>query len=136
MADRISALEAENSVLQAQAASTGSGNSKATASAASTEDPSVAQLRLELAEALRSKGVVERRLLSAAEERDKLREKTKKDTRSLRVLESECTSLATRLKDRDHELREKRKLVEVSALAPRILPAYPILTLNRMFRMR
>ena len=113
MADRISALEAEKAALEVQVASSGSQAPPATASEASKDDPGVAQLRLDLPETLRSKGVSETRLRAAQEELTKLRSKTKGDTRSLRGLEADVTSLTTRLKDREHELREKRKLVEV-----------------------
>ncbi|KAH8178601.1 autophagy protein 16 (ATG16) domain-containing protein [Sarocladium implicatum] len=112
MADRISALEAEKAALEVQVASSGSKASPAPASELSKDDPGVAQLRLDLAETLRSKGVSETRLRAAEEELAKLRVKTKGDTRSLRGLEADVTSLTTRLKDREHELREKRKLVE------------------------
>ncbi|TQS31685.1 hypothetical protein Golomagni_08030 [Golovinomyces magnicellulatus] len=71
-----------------------------------------AQTRLDLAEALRSKGVTETRLRSAEEELTKLRSKTKEDARSIRDLSLDRTGLTTRLKDREHELREKRKLLE------------------------
>ncbi|KAH7308156.1 autophagy-related protein 16 [Stachybotrys elegans] len=110
MADRISALEAEKAALESHIAS--SVGKKATSVEPPKDDPGVAQLRLELAEALRSKGVAETRLRTAEEDLDKLRSKTKGDTRSLRELNSEVTSLTTRLKDREYELREKRKLLE------------------------
>lgn len=110
MADRISALEAERSALQARVASSG-------ASAPTAEpignDAGVAQLRLDLAEALRSKGVSEVRLQAAEQELGKLRVRTKSDGKTLRTLEADRASLTIRLKDREHELREKRKLVEV-----------------------
>lgn len=116
MADRISSLEAEKSALEAQVASSGPMSSPGQSSEASKDAPGVAQLRLDLAEALRSKGVAESRLRIADEELTKLREKTKNDTSSLKRLEAECASLTTRLRDREHELREKRKLVEVSPI--------------------
>lgn len=124
MADRISALEAERSALEVQVASSGSKTSPSSAADTSKDDAGVAQLRLELAEALRSRGVTERRLHTAEEELGKLRVKTKRDTRSLRGLEAERASLTTRLKDREHELREKRKLVEVRESAPHELHAF------------
>lgn len=66
---------------------------------------------------MRSKGVAEGRLRTAEEELDRLRVKTKDDARNLKRFEVERASLTTRLKDREHELREKRKLVEVSAVS-------------------
>jgi hypothetical protein len=113
MADRISALEAEKAALEAQGAITSQNAPKGSATEPSKDDPGLAQLRFDLAEALRSKGVAETRLRVAEEELAKIRVKSKQDTRSLRGLETERVSLTTRLKDREYELREKRKLVEV-----------------------
>ena len=112
MADRISALEAEKAALEASLPAPTA--QKQTAPAAlSSDDPGVAQLRLDLAEALRSKGVTETRLRTAEEELDKLRAKTKEDSRALRVLDAERAKLRTSLKDREHEIQERRKLLEV-----------------------
>ncbi|KAG6039855.1 hypothetical protein E4U41_001965 [Claviceps citrina] len=84
----------------------------AAAAAAAADDPSVAQLRSDLAESLRSKGVTDSRLRAAEEELSKLRARARDDARSLRDLATERGLLTTRLKDREHELREKRKLLE------------------------
>lgn len=119
MADRISSLEAEKLALESLAVGQGNNNNNRSKSPslqpgeAAPNDPGVAQLRLELAEALRSRGVAETRLRTAEEELDKLRSKTKQDTRSLKDLTTERTSLATKVNDREYELKEKRKLVEV-----------------------
>ncbi|KAK2933954.1 hypothetical protein FoTM2_005198 [Fusarium oxysporum f. sp. vasinfectum] len=86
MADRISALEAEKNGLEALVANSGTPTAQPTEP--STNDPGVAQLKQDLAEALRSKGVTEKRLRAGEED------------------------LTTRLKDREYELREKRKLIE------------------------
>ncbi|EHK17628.1 uncharacterized protein TRIVIDRAFT_76043 [Trichoderma virens Gv29-8] len=115
MADRISSLEAEKLALESHIASLGNNRSRSPAlqpSEAAANDPGVAQLRLDLAEALRSKGVAEVRLRTAEEELDKLRSKTKQDSKSIRDLTGERTTLATKVNDREYELREKRKLVE------------------------
>ncbi|KAH8669937.1 autophagy-related protein 16 [Ilyonectria robusta] len=110
MADRISALEAEKSSLESLISTSGK---KTTQSAEPpSNDPGVAQLKQDLAEALRSKGVTETRLRTAEEELSKLRSKSKSDTKSVRDLTADRSSLTTRLKDRDYELREKRKLIE------------------------
>ncbi len=116
MADRISALEAEKSTLEAELSTSPSKASAANTpkDQAASNDPGVSQLRLDLAEALRAKGVVEARLRTGEEELTKLRAKSKEDSRSIRDLTSDRTALMTRLKDRDHELREKRKLLEVN----------------------
>jgi chromosome segregation ATPase len=122
MADRISSLEAEKLALESIIAGQGNNNNNRSKSPslqpgeATANDPGVAQLRLELAEALRSRGVAETRLRTAEEELDKLRSKTKQDTRSLKDLTTERTSLATKVNDREYELKEKRKLVEVLSL--------------------
>lgn len=110
MADRISALEAEKSALEARLPAD---KIEAKDTEATPGDPGTAQLRLELAEAIRSRGVADTRLRSAEQELENLRVKTKTDTRSLKQLDLEKTNLNTRLKDREHELREKKKLLEV-----------------------
>ncbi|KAG5981074.1 autophagy protein 16, interacts with Atg12p-Atg5p [Claviceps digitariae] len=123
MADRISTLEAEKAALESRAAAASSfSSSKARlgadvtlsnpATTTTADDPGIAQLRLDLAESLRAKGVAESRLRAAEEELSKLRTKTKDDARSMRDLGSQHSLLTTRLKDREHELREKRKLLE------------------------
>ncbi len=79
-----------------------------------TTDPaSASRLWLELAEALRSRGQLESRLNVAEEQLEKLRTKTKVDSKSIRALTGERNILATKVRDRDEELREKSKLVEV-----------------------
>ena len=117
MADRITALEAEKAALESRVPAPKDGKAnKATAAPVdpvpSFDDPGLAQLRLDLAEAIRSRNVSEKRLQTAEAELITLRAKTKTDSRSLRQLDAERTQLTTRLKDRDHELREKRKLLE------------------------
>ncbi|GAO18281.1 uncharacterized protein UV8b_06247 [Ustilaginoidea virens] len=115
MADRLSALEAEKAFLETRLSKSNSGDismgSKPGASPAA-DDPGVTQLRLDLAESLRSKGVAENRLRVAEEELAKLQSKSKDDYRSIKEMTTERNTLRTRLKDREHELREKRKLLE------------------------
>ncbi|KAG6127972.1 autophagy protein 16, interacts with Atg12p-Atg5p [Claviceps purpurea] len=112
MADRISALEASNAALEARASKAPKAKASKSGALPTTDDPAIAQLRLDLAESLRSKGVTEGRLRAAEEELSKLRTKTKDDARSVKALSTERALLTTRLKDREHELREKRKLLE------------------------
>ncbi|KAG6177851.1 autophagy protein 16, interacts with Atg12p-Atg5p [Claviceps purpurea] len=112
MADRISALEASNAALEARASKAPKAKASKSGALPTTDDPAIAQLRLDLAESLRSKGVTEGRLRAAEEELSKLRTKTKNDARSVKALSTERALLTTRLKDREHELREKRKLLE------------------------
>ncbi|KAF4458167.1 hypothetical protein F53441_18 [Fusarium austroafricanum] len=110
MADRISSLEAEKNGLETIVAN--SGNTTGQPAEPSINDPGVAQLKQDLAEALRSKGVAEKRLRASEEELIQLRSKHKMDTKSIRELTADRNSLTTRLKDREYELREKRKLIE------------------------
>ncbi|KAF5634840.1 Autophagy 16 [Fusarium sp. NRRL 52700] len=110
MADRISALEAEKNGLEALVANSGTPTAQPTEP--STNDLGVAQLKQDLAEALRSKGVTEKRLRTSEEELMQLRAKHKADTKSIRDLTADRNSLTTKLKDREHELREKHKLLE------------------------
>ncbi|KAM5353848.1 hypothetical protein ACJ41O_000498 [Fusarium nematophilum] len=112
MADRISALEAEKAGLESLVAASGKTPAQQPVEPSATTDPGVVQLKQDLAEALRSKGVSETRLRTAEEELTKLRSKTKTDSRSIRDLTHDKSSLTTRLKDREYELREKRKLIE------------------------
>lgn len=123
MADRISALQAEIESLHAAAKA--SSTPEPTPKKKSKKEPPpppepvidedsvIARLRLELAEALRSKGVSETRLRAAQEEVDRLQTKAKSNEKSIRTLESDNNTLTRKLDDREHELREKRKFVEV-----------------------
>lgn len=111
MADRISALEAEKGAIEARLPTTEKTDVKDIE--ATSDAPGTAQIRLDLAEAIRSRGVADARLRSAEDELQKLRAKTKADTRSIKQLDTERASLNTRLKDREHESREKKKLLEV-----------------------
>ncbi|KAH6893478.1 autophagy-related protein 16 [Thelonectria olida] len=114
MADRISALEAEKASLESLISTSGtpSATKKQVSVDPSSNDPGVAQLKQDLAEALRSKGVSETRLRTAQDELTKLRSKSKTDSKSIRDFTADKTTLTTRLKDREYELREKRKLIE------------------------
>jgi uncharacterized protein involved in exopolysaccharide biosynthesis len=111
MADRISALEAEKNGLEALVVNSGTPTTQPTEP--SISDPGVMQLKQDLAEALRSKGVTEKRLRTSEEELMQLRAKHKADTKSIRDLTADRNSLTTKRKDLEHELREKHKLLEV-----------------------
>lgn len=121
MADRISALQAEIESLHAThqppapspTPKKKSKKEQALLDSTVNEGSVIARLRLDLAEALRSKGVSETRLRSAQEEVDRLQTRTKSNEKSIRTLELDNGTLTRKLKDRDHELREMRKLVEV-----------------------
>lgn len=135
LADRVAALEAENAVLslRAQAQPPPSqqqqiskppqpppGPSSPSRSTTSTPTPTTAdptsaaagaQTRLDLAEALRSKGQLETRLRAAEGELKKLKNKSKGDEKRIRDLTAERGALMARLKDRSDELVEKNKMV-------------------------
>ncbi|WQF75321.1 hypothetical protein CDEST_00335 [Colletotrichum destructivum] len=118
LSDRVAALEAEKEVLRSKITPGDrkpSEKPNTTAAAVSIDpssDPNVAQLQLQLAEALRSNGTLKDRAKAAEDELQALRSKTKEDARKIRSLAAESTALTTKLRDREHELREKRKLVE------------------------
>ncbi|KAI1397083.1 autophagy protein 16 [Hypoxylon fuscum] len=116
LADRVAALEAEKAVWQTSSTKRipPSSSSKATAAtdAASSTDPSIAQLKLELAEALRSKGQLQGRIKTAEDELQKLRSKTKVDTKRISDLTVERNTLMAKLRDRNEELAGKNKMLK------------------------
>ncbi|TQN64857.1 Autophagy-related protein 16 [Colletotrichum shisoi] len=118
LSDRVAALEAEKEVLRSKITpddrkpSDRPSTTAAAVSIDSSSDPNVAQLQLQLAEALRSNGTLKDRAKAAEDELQTLRGKIKEDARKMRSLTAESTALTTKLRDREHELREKRKLVE------------------------
>lgn len=118
LADRVAALEAEKDLLASQLKSAPVGKAtKATAPApANTDGSGNSQLQFDLAEALRAKGSLQARAKKAEDELVDLRNKSKSDSRLIKDLAADKTALSTKLKDREHELREKRKLVEVYQL--------------------
>ncbi|KAL9944967.1 hypothetical protein D7B24_001419 [Verticillium nonalfalfae] len=111
LTDRVAALEAEKEALAATTKLPAKGGAKA-AAPVDGADPVAAQLRFDLAEALRSKGSLQSRAKKAEDELVELRNKTKTDTHELRALTSEKAALVTKLRDREHEIKEKRKLIE------------------------
>ncbi|KAI0180813.1 autophagy protein 16 [Hypoxylon sp. FL1284] len=127
LADRIAALEAEKAVWQASSAppppSSSSGKAATTTAAAgSPADNTTAaaagaasggpQTKLELAEALRSKGQLQSRLKAAEDELRRLRSKTKVDAKRIGDLTAERNALMGRLKDRNEELVGKNKMLK------------------------
>lgn len=76
--------------------------------------PNQSKLRVDLAEALRSKGQLQSRLKAAEEELEKNKAKMKADARSIKELSSEKALLALKVRDRDEELKGKARLLEVS----------------------
>ncbi|KAI1772530.1 autophagy protein 16 [Hypoxylon cercidicola] len=118
LADRVAALEAEKAVWQASTKppppsdKPASGKATSTTDAASSSDAGVAQIKLELAEALRSKGQLQSRLKTAEDELQKLRSKTKVDSKRISDLTIERNSLMAKLKDRNEELVGKNKMLK------------------------
>ncbi|CAK7265572.1 autophagy protein 16, interacts with Atg12p-Atg5p [Sporothrix epigloea] len=108
--DQVVALQAENALLRS-APVAAVANGRELRGDASPEIPD-AQLRVDLAEALRSQGKSQTRLKAAEEELEALRAKTRSDAKSIRTLTAERNSLAVKVRDRDEELRGKSKLVE------------------------
>ncbi|CAK7263843.1 autophagy protein 16, interacts with Atg12p-Atg5p [Sporothrix epigloea] len=108
--DQVVALQAENALLRS-APGTATVTGRELCNDASLETPD-AQLRVDLAEALRSQGKFQSRLKAAEEELETLRAKTRNDAKTIRTLTVERNTLATKVRDRDEELRGKSKLVE------------------------
>ncbi|PMD41429.1 autophagy protein 16 [Hyaloscypha variabilis F] len=105
--DRTAALEAE------KAANASSADLKANdATTPSTTHDGIAQIRGELAEALRSHGQLQARTKVAEAELVKLRAKSKSDGKLIEDLSKERAFLNQKLKDRDEELRGKTKLLD------------------------
>ncbi|KAI0593928.1 autophagy protein 16 [Biscogniauxia sp. FL1348] len=107
LADRIATLEAEKALLQASQ----------TPSAAAETDPTPTtttdlRARLDLAEALRSKGQLQSKLRAAEDELQKLRSKTRADAKRIADLVAERNALTSKLKDRNEELVGKNKLLK------------------------
>ncbi|KAI1505568.1 autophagy protein 16 [Biscogniauxia marginata] len=115
LADRVAALEAEKAVLlQAQASSKSPAKptEKQQQQPPAADHRAVAQTRLDLAEALRSKGQLQGKLRAAEDELQKLRSRTRVDTKRIADLTAERNALTARLKDRNEELAGKNKLLK------------------------
>ncbi|CAK7216596.1 autophagy protein 16, interacts with Atg12p-Atg5p [Sporothrix bragantina] len=108
--DQVAALQAENALLRSSPGAAAVAG-KVRQDDVETERPD-SQLRVDLAEALRSQGKFQSRLKAAEEELETLRSKTRNDAKSIRTLTAERNALATKVRDRDEELRGKSKLVE------------------------
>lgn len=83
----------------------------------SSHGDSIAKVRQDLGEAQRSRGLMEARLQSVAEELDRLKLQNSLDTKRISNLTKERSTLTTGMRDRDEELRGKAKLLEVRAYA-------------------
>ena len=111
--DRTAALEAE------KAANPSSSDPKAKDTIITgTANDGAAQIRGELAEALRSNGQLQARTKAAEAELVKLKAKSKSDGKLIEDLSRERAFLSQKLKDRDEELRGKTKLLDVGNFPP------------------
>lgn len=108
--DRATALEAEKAA-NASTSTEVPKSKDAPATTANANDGS-AQIRRDLAEALRSNGQLQSRTKSAEADLTKLKAKSRTDTKSLDELTRERNYLSQKLKDRDEELRGKTKLLD------------------------
>lgn len=98
------------SPLQAKARTTSTADSRSSSPA---QVETLARLRQDLSEAQRTKGEQQFRLKSVAEELERLKVKSRVDSQRISELTTEKAGLVTRMRDRDEELREKAKLLEV-----------------------
>ena len=106
--DRTAALEAEKAA-NATSSDLKSKDSKVT----NTANDGTAQIRGDLAAALRSNGQLQGRTKIAEAELVKLKAKNKSDGKLIEDLSKERAFLSQKLKDRDEELRGKTKLLDV-----------------------
>ena len=74
------------------------------------------QARQDLAEAQRSKTILQIRLQEATQEFEKLRLQSRNDGKRISDLAIEKASVSKKLKDRDEEIRGKAKLLEVELM--------------------
>ena len=107
--DRATALEAEKAANGLP--STTEHPSKSPAS--TPDNDPTAQLRRDLAEALRSSGELKLRVTAAEKELVTLRAKTKSDTKTIEDLSRQRNLLVQKVKDRDEELKGKTKFIVV-----------------------
>jgi hypothetical protein len=130
--DQVAALQAENELLRYSPGTAVPTKERRDDLDAGTGTPD-AQLRVDLAEALRSQGKFQSRLKTAEEELESLRTKTKSDVRIIRSLTAERNALQIKVRDRDEELRGKSKLVEVGPPKEQVCcgwaPKWTVLTL-------
>ncbi|KAI0909225.1 autophagy-related protein 16 [Ustulina deusta] len=118
LADRVAALEAEklawaagSPAVSAKAAPSSKPPSASEAdSTASSEG--AAQLRLDLAEALRGRGQAQTRLKAAEAELTTLRSKNRVDSKRIGDLTSERNALTARVRDLNEELDKKKKFLK------------------------
>lgn len=104
--ERTTALEAE------KAANNPTPTDTKSKDAPTVSNDGSAQIRKDLAEALRSNGQLQSRVKVAEAELSKLKAKSKTDSKLIDELGKDRTYLSQKLKDRDEELRGKTKLLD------------------------
>lgn len=126
--DRTSALEAENAALLSanspkpsiSPTPSAKARDKSRDSATPSNDPSIAQLRADLTESLRANGQLQARTKNAEAELSKLKVQSKNEGKQVEALTRERALLRQKVKDRDDELREKAKLLDVRPFGGRL----------------
>ena len=73
----------------------------------------LSRIKLDLSEAQRSKVELQARLTARTEESERLKGVSQLNAKRVQELSAERNTLHTRVRDRDEELREKAKLLEV-----------------------
>ena len=112
LADRTSSLSVPVTP-PPQAPSTATARKASTQSARPQSPADTERLRLDLAEAQRSKGELQYRLQTVTAELEKLKAQAKSDEKRIGELLQERGILLGKLRDRDEELKGKTKLLEV-----------------------
>ncbi|KAL9036925.1 MAG: hypothetical protein Q9214_005922 [Letrouitia sp. 1 TL-2023] len=108
LADRTAAAD-KRAVLQANNDRTDTAN---VALQAPGPGESIIKIRDDLAEAQRSREILQSHLQNVSDELQKLKIQTALDNKRIADLTSERASLTIKIRDRDEELREKSKLLE------------------------
>ncbi|KFY58351.1 hypothetical protein V496_06181 [Pseudogymnoascus sp. VKM F-4515 (FW-2607)] len=107
LADQTAALEAKISANSSSTITTTPGNDAPSLS----NQEEAAQVKSDLAEALRAKGQLQRRLKVTEETLERLKTRAKADSTLIRDISAERAQLILKVKDRDEELRGKTQLL-------------------------
>lgn len=112
--ERTAALEAEKGALLLSKPEALSKDRKdKTKDPVTASDEGNAQIKSDLAEALRSNGHLQTRVRNAEAELVELRVRTKADAKRIAALEKERAGLIQKVRDRDEEIRGKARFLEV-----------------------
>ncbi|KFY09192.1 hypothetical protein V491_08345 [Pseudogymnoascus sp. VKM F-3775] len=107
LADQTAALEAKVSAKSSSPIPTSPSNDVP----GSSSQEEIAQVKSDLAEALRAKGQLQRRLKVAEETLEGLKARAKADSTLIRDISAERAQLILKVRDRDEELRGKAQLL-------------------------